>query len=40
LVKGGWLREVIRPTAGRAAHRWHVNPVLMSSPQSPQSPER
>ena len=40
LVKGGWLREAIRPTAGRAAHRWHVNPVLMSSPQRPQSPER
>ena len=36
LVKGGWLREVIRPTA----YRWRVNPVLMRSPQSPQSPER
>ena len=30
LVRGGWLRERIVPTAGRYARRWEVNPQLYS----------
>ena len=30
LVRAGWLRLVTTKTAGRAIHRWHVNPQLLS----------
>jgi Protein of unknown function (DUF3987)/Bifunctional DNA primase/polymerase, N-terminal len=47
LVRAGWLKLVTQKTAGRAAHRWQVNPQLFpgasplpESPESPESPER
>jgi hypothetical protein len=41
LVRAGWLKLVTEKTAGRAIHRWHVNPQLFSGPSPlPESPER
>ena len=31
LVRAGWLRKDTIQTAGRARHRWHVNPTLFSA---------
>ena len=30
MVRAGWLKLVTTKTAGRAIHRWHVNPLLFS----------
>jgi Protein of unknown function (DUF3987) len=30
LVRAGWLKLVTTKTAGRAIHRWHINPQLFS----------
>jgi hypothetical protein len=44
LVQAGWLKLVTKKTAGRAVHRWQVNPQLFSGasplPESPERPER
>src|SRR5215472_16195746 len=44
LVRAGWLKLVTKKTAGRAVHRWQVNPQLFPGasplPESPESPER
>jgi Protein of unknown function (DUF3987) len=44
LVRAGWLKLVTQKTAGRAIHRWQVNPQLLSGagplPESPERPER
>jgi len=44
LVRAGWLRLVTKKTAGRAVHRWQVNPQLFPGasplPESPERPER
>jgi hypothetical protein len=31
LVRAGWLRPVTNKTAGRPAHRWQVNPLLVTA---------
>jgi Protein of unknown function (DUF3987) len=44
LARAGWLELVTKKTAGRAIHRWQVNPQLFSGaapiPESPERPER
>jgi len=44
LVRAGWLKLVTKKTAGRALHRWQVNPQLFPGasplPESPERPER
>jgi hypothetical protein len=44
LVRAGWLKLVTQKTAGRAVHRWQVNPQLFPGasplPERPESPER
>ena len=40
LVRAGWLKLVTKKTAGRAVHRWQVNPLLFSGAPPPESPER
>ena len=44
LVRAGWLKLVTKKTAGRAVHRWQVNPQLFPGasplPESPERPER
>src|SRR5262245_17198426 len=44
LIRAGWLRLVTKKTAGRAVHRWQVNPQLFRGasllPESPERPER
>jgi len=40
LVRAGWLRLVTKKTAGRAVHRWQVNPLLFLGALPPESPER
>src|SRR5262245_63253719 len=39
LVKAGWLRETITPTAGRPVRRWEVNPKLFTNAESAESAE-
>jgi hypothetical protein len=44
LGRAGWLKLVTKKTAGRAVHRWQVNPQLFPGasplPESPERPER
>jgi len=44
LVRAGWLKLATKKTAGRAIHRWQVNPLLLSGasplPESSERPER
>ena len=40
LVRAGWLKLVTTKTAGRAIHRWQVNPLLFSGALTPERSER
>src|SRR5262249_32783456 len=40
LVRAGWLKLMTTKTAGRAIHRWRVNPLLFSGAPAPERPER
>jgi len=40
LVKAGWLRPVVRATAGRPARRWTANPRLLGAAESAQTAQR
>ena len=40
LVRAGWLKLVTTKTAGRAIHRWHVNPQLFSGAPVSERSER
>jgi hypothetical protein len=39
LVKAGWLRPEVKPTGGRPAYRWTVNPKLLGPAEIPEIPE-